>query len=240
MIEIRPAIDLIDGKCVRLTKGDFSAKKVYSEDPFDMARQFEDIGIQYLHLVDLDGAKQGRVINYKVLEKIASFTRLKIDFGGGLRSDKDLQIAFECGAKQITAGSIAVKEKTRVVDWLSKYSSEKIILGADVKNERIAISGWQEESDLYLIDFLNEYIEKGARYVICTDVSRDGLLEGPAIELYKKVLGEVKNIHLIASGGVSTLKDIDDLIQIGVKCVIIGKAIYEGRITLNELRRFLC
>ena len=238
MIELLPAIDLIDGKCVRLTQGDYSQKKSYFDDPLEAAKQFEAAGLRRLHLVDLDGAKQGRVINYKILEKIAVKTSLKIDFGGGIRSTKDLEIAFECGATQITAGSVAVKKKDETISWINKYGAEKIILGADVKNEKLATEGWQEESKVYIFDFLNEYKEKGIKYVICTDISKDGMLEGPGIELYKKIMGEIEGLKLIASGGVKDLADIEKLQELGVYGVIIGKALYEGKIKLNELRVF--
>jgi len=240
MIEIIPAIDIIEGKCVRLTKGDFETKKTYFDKPLEVAFRFEDHGLRRLHLVDLDGAKEGRIINYKVLEQIAGKTKLHIDFGGGIRSTKDAEIAFECGAKQITAGSIAVKAKDEVVEWLKKYGREKIIIGADVKNEHIAVSGWQEESKIYIYDFLNEFKEAGAKYSICTDVEKDGMLEGPSYDLYKKVMDEVEDIRLIASGGVKTLADVEKLQSCGLYGVIIGKAIYEGHIKLSDLQVFIC
>lgn len=240
MIEIIPAIDLIDGKCVRLTQGDYATRKTYHEDPLDVARRFEDAGLKRLHLVDLDGAKAGRVVNYKVLERLAAKTSLKIDFGGGIRSDKDLEIAFDCGALQITAGSIAVKQKDTVCGWLEKYGPEKIIIGADVRDEKVAIHGWQESSDLYVFDFLCGYREKQAVYTVCTDVSKDGMLAGPAFELYNKIMSEVEGIRIIASGGVSCISDVEKLQDQGVYAVIIGKAIYEGKILISDLSGFVC
>lgn len=240
MIEIIPAIDIIEGQCVRLTQGEFASKKTYSANPLDVAQQFEGAGLRRLHLVDLDGARLGRVINYKVLERIATKTSLQIDFGGGIRSDKDLQIVFECGAKQVTAGSIAAEKREIFLSWLEKFGAERIILGADVKNERISISGWTSEKEIFLLDFLHSYIETGIKYVICTDISKDGLLQGPAFELYKKVLAETENLKLIASGGVSQLEDIDKLQEAGLYGVIIGKAIYEGKISVSDLGKYAC
>ncbi|MCB0395633.1 MAG: 1-(5-phosphoribosyl)-5-[(5-phosphoribosylamino)methylideneamino]imidazole-4-carboxamide isomerase [Flavobacteriales bacterium] len=234
-MKIIPAIDLIEGKCVRLTKGDYAQKKVYNEDPLEVARSFEDAGIRRLHLVDLDGAKAGHIINHKVLEKIAGKTKLHIDFGGGLKADDDLRIAFECGARQITGGSIAVKNRDLFLSWLEKYGPEKIILGADAIKGKIAISGWQEETSLWLQDFLRAYLDEGIRYVICTDIDKDGMLEGPATTLYKDLLDEFPKMKLIASGGVSGMKDIEELAELNLEGVIVGKAIYEGRINLNEL-----
>ncbi|MCO6429356.1 MAG: 1-(5-phosphoribosyl)-5-[(5-phosphoribosylamino)methylideneamino]imidazole-4-carboxamide isomerase [Deltaproteobacteria bacterium] len=240
MIDIIPAIDVIEGKCVRLTQGEFSTKKTYSNDPLDMALRFEDAELKRLHLVDLDGARQGRVINYKVLEKISNRTKLKIDFGGGVRSDKDMQIAFECGAEQVNVGSIAVEQRELMLAWLSKHGAEKIILGADVRNEKVSVSGWTSDKEIFLIDYLHGYKEHGIKYVVCTDISKDGALQGPAHELYRKVLGEVEGIKLIASGGVTTLEDVEKLEEAGLHGVIIGKAIYEGTIELGKLKRFLC
>jgi len=238
-MRIIPAIDIIEGKCVRLTKGDYATKKVYNENPLEVAKQFEDSGITYLHLVDLDGAKANKIINYRVLETIASKTNLKIDFGGGLKSDADLQIAFNSGAKQITGGSIAVKSPDVFTSWISKYGSTRIILGADAKNENIAISGWQEESDQKLLPFIQQYMKKGIRSVICTDISKDGMLKGPATQLYKKIIDDNKTVDLIASGGITSINDLKELKDIGCKGAIIGKAIYENRISLVELENFI-
>ncbi len=238
-MRIIPAIDIIEGKCVRLTKGDYSTKKVYNENPLEVAKQFEDNGIQYLHLVDLDGAKASRVINYKVLESIASRTNLKIDFGGGLKSDDDLKIVFNSGARQITGGSIAVKNPEIFENWIETYGCERIILGADAYNEKIAISGWQEESDLNLIPFIETFKSKGIQYVICTDIAKDGMLAGPSVSLYQRIMNDIASIKLIASGGVSEYKDIMDLQNIGCEGVIIGKAIYENKISLKQLEQFI-
>ncbi|MRT15825.1 1-(5-phosphoribosyl)-5-[(5-phosphoribosylamino)methylideneamino]imidazole-4-carboxamide isomerase [Vitellibacter sp. q18] len=254
-MRIIPAIDIIDGKCVRLSKGDFGTKKIYNENPLEVAKQFEAHGIQYLHLVDLDGAKSKHIVNNKILEKIASQTNLKIDFGGGLKTDEDLRIAFECGANQITGGSIAVKNPEIFKSWLDKFGSEKIILGADAKNEKVAISGWTENSALELIPFIQKYIEEGISYVICTDISKDGMLQGPSFDLYKKILDECQSVKalplairtkpngnemkLIASGGISTFDELPKLAEIGCEGVIIGKAIYENRITLKQLENFI-
>ncbi|GAA4282045.1 1-(5-phosphoribosyl)-5-[(5-phosphoribosylamino)methylideneamino]imidazole-4-carboxamide isomerase [Gaetbulibacter aestuarii] len=243
-MRIIPAIDIIDGKCVRLTKGDYGTKKVYSESPLDIAKAFEDAGIQYLHVVDLDGAKAQHIVNYKILERITSKTSLKIDFGGGLKSNEDLHIAFNSGAKQITGGSIAVKDPEMFESWLKKYGSSKIILGADTNNNKIAISGWTEESNKKVIPFIKGYQRKGVQYVICTDISKDGMLEGPSTELYKNIIQECSNasadqsIKLIASGGISSLDDLDQVRAIGCEGVIIGKAIYENKITLKDLERY--
>ncbi|WP_179315282.1 1-(5-phosphoribosyl)-5-[(5-phosphoribosylamino)methylideneamino]imidazole-4-carboxamide isomerase [Winogradskyella undariae] len=238
-MRIIPAIDIIDGKCVRLTKGDYDTKKIYNENPLEVAKAFEDAGIQYLHVVDLDGAKASHIVNYKVLEKIATQTNLKIDFGGGLKSDEDLKIAFQSGANQITGGSIAVKNPEVFEGWISKFGSDKIILGADCNNEKIAISGWQEESDLEVIPFIKDYQSKGITDVICTDISKDGMLEGPSFELYKRILERAKVIKLIASGGISKFDELPKLLEMGCDGVIIGKAIYENRISLKELEQFL-
>ncbi len=234
-MRIIPAIDIIDGKCVRLTKGDYMKKTIYNENPLEVAKAFEDVGIQYLHLVDLDGAKAQHIVNYKILEKIAGKTNLKIDFGGGIKSDDDLQIAFNSGAKQITGGSIAVKNSAVFESWISKYGNTKIILGADCNSEKIAVQGWQEQSSLDVIPFIKSYVDKGISYVICTDISKDGMLEGPSFNLYQRILNETKSVKLIASGGVTSIEEINKLEDIGCEAVIIGKAIYEGRINLKDL-----
>lgn len=237
-MRIIPAIDIINGKCVRLTQGNYSTEKVYREDPLDAAKEYEDIGIQFLHVVDLDGAKSNRIINYNTLYKIASQTSLKIDFGGGLKSDEDLKIAFENGASQITGGSIAVKNQELFLSWLSTFGSDKIILGADCNHRIIATQGWTESSSFEVADFIKEYENKGIRYVICTDISKDGTLKGPSTDLYNEIL-QSSSINLIASGGVSSLDDLHMLKEIGCEGAIIGKAIYEGKIKLNELKQFL-
>lgn len=239
MIELIPAIDIIDGKCVRLTQGDYDQKTVYNEDPLEVAKMFEDNGLKRLHLVDLDGAKAHHIVNYKVLERIANRTNLIIDFGGGLKTDSDLEIAFNSGAKMVTGGSIAVKNPDVFSSWIEKYGSDKIILGADVKDGKIAVSGWIEETDLQLNNFLKGYLEKGIRKVISTDISKDGMLQGPATELYQQMITDFPELYVIASGGVSGIEDIEKLNDAGVHAVIFGKAIYEGRINLRDLRRFV-
>ena len=233
-----PAIDLIDGQCVRLSKGDYDTKKVYNEDPLEVARAFEGSGIKYLHLVDLDGAKSKHVVNHKILESIATKTDLKIDFGGGLKSDKDLQIAFECGAHQVTGGSVAVKNKSLFLNWLRQYGSDKIILGADAKDGKIATGGWKESSNLEIESFIKDFVEEGIEYVISTDISKDGMLKGSSVEMYRSILDNNPNLKLIASGGISNLQDLEDVYDIGCEGVIIGKAIYENRISLKELEHF--
>lgn len=233
-MRIIPAIDIIDGKCVRLTKGDYTTKKIYNENPLEIAKSFEDNGIQFLHVVDLDGAKSNRIVNYKILEKLASKTTLAIDFGGGLKSEKDVEIAFESGAKQITGGSIAAKNRSEFVGWINRFGAEKVILGADCKDRKIATDGWLEESDTDVIEFIQSYEQNGIRDVISTDISKDGMLEGPSINLYKDILNQTK-VNIIASGGVSNINDLYILKDIGCSGVIIGKAIYEGRITIKEL-----
>ena len=238
-MRIIPAIDIIEGKCVRLTKGDYSTKKIYNENPLEIAKEFEDAGIQYLHFVDLDGAKASHIVNYKILEQIASKTSLQIDFGGGLKSDEDLRIAFESGANQITGGSIAVKNATVFESWISKFGADKIILGADCNNEKIALSGWQEESNLNVIPFIKQYQSKGIEYVICTDISKDGMLQGPSFDLYERILMRASEIKLIASGGISTFHEIPQLADLGCEGVIIGKAIYENRISLKQLENYI-
>jgi phosphoribosylformimino-5-aminoimidazole carboxamide ribotide isomerase len=236
-MRIIPAIDIINGKCVRLTKGDFNTQKIYNENPLEVALEFEDSGIEYLHLVDLDGAKSGKITNSKILELITSKTNLKVDFGGGIKTDQDIQTAFDCGASQVTGGSIAVKNPAVYLSWLEKYGSERIILGADFINEKIATNGWQESSQLDLYDFILEYFRKGIRYVISTDISKDGMLKGPALETYKLIMNQVP-VHLIASGGITTMEDLHTLKQAGCEGAIVGKAIYEGRITLKDLSQF--
>lgn len=238
-MRIIPAIDIINGKCVRLSKGDYATQKIYNENPLEVAKQFEAHGIQYLHLVDLDGAKSNRIVNYKVLEQIASKTALQIDFGGGIKSDADLQIAFECGANQITGGSIAVKNPELFQEWISNFGAEKIILGADANNRKIAVSGWLEESSEELLPFIQNYQKKGIEYVICTDIAKDGMLEGPSFELYQEILETVSDLKLIASGGISTFEELPKLAELACDGTIIGKAIYEGRITLKELERYI-
>ncbi|WP_167597036.1 1-(5-phosphoribosyl)-5-[(5-phosphoribosylamino)methylideneamino]imidazole-4-carboxamide isomerase [Leeuwenhoekiella sp. ZYFB001] len=238
-MRIIPAIDIIDGKCVRLSKGDYNTKKIYNESPLEVAKEFEAHGIQYLHLVDLDGAKSKHIVNHKVLEQIASQTSLKIDFGGGLKTDDDLRIAFESGASQITGGSIAVKDPETFKSWLQKFGANKIILGADAKDEKVAVSGWLEESKEELIPFIQGYQKEGVSYVICTDISKDGMLEGPSFELYKRILEETKNLKLIASGGISTFDELPKLAELGCEGTIIGKAIYEGRISMKQLENYI-
>ncbi|MBC8768188.1 1-(5-phosphoribosyl)-5-[(5-phosphoribosylamino)methylideneamino]imidazole-4-carboxamide isomerase [Arenibacter sp. BSSL-BM3] len=239
-MRIIPAIDIIEGKCVRLSKGDYDTKKIYNENPLEVAKEFEAHGIEYLHLVDLDGAKSKHIVNHKVLEKIASNTNLKIDFGGGLKTDDDLRIAFESGANQITGGSIAVKDRDTFISWINKYSPEKIILGADAKDEMVAVSGWMEESKEELIPFIQTYQKEGIRAVICTDISKDGMLEGPSFDLYRKILEACgPNILLIASGGISTFEELPKLAELGCEGTIIGKAIYENRISLKQLEKFI-
>lgn len=240
MIEIIPAIDIIDGKCVRLTQGDYSQKTVYNEDPVEVAKMFEDAGIKRLHTVDLDGARSSHVVNTRVIERIATHTNLTIDFGGGIKSDEDLRKAFDAGAQMVTIGSVAVKEPELFASWVETYGGEKIILGADVKNEYISISGWLEEGEQKLMDFICHHTKNGIHNVLCTDISRDGMLQGPAIELYKDIMAHYPTLHLIASGGVSCINDIERLNDAGIPAVVFGKAIYEGRIKLKELERFLC
>ena len=238
-MRIIPAIDIIDGKCVRLSKGDYSTKKIYNEHPLEVAKAFEGAGIKHLHLVDLDGAKSKHIVNYKVLESIASKTSLSIDFGGGLKSDKDLSIAFDSGAAQITGGSIAVKDPDTFKNWLKIYGAEKIILGADAQDEKVAISGWLEASQKELLPFITSYKNFGIEYVICTDIAKDGMLEGPSFDLYKRILEQISGVKLIASGGISHFDELPRLAAIGCEGTIIGKAIYEGRISLKQLERFI-
>jgi len=231
---IIPAIDIIEGKCVRLTHGDYAQKKIYNENPLEVAKEFEAAGLKRLHLVDLDGAKSGHIVNYKILESIAKNTSLIIDFGGGVKTDEDIQLAFNSGAAQITGGSIAVKNPKIFESWL-KLHGDKIILGADVKNEKIATNGWLEDSGIDLWDFLDGYIAKGVKYTVCTDISKDGALQGTATELYKKMILKFPTLQVIASGGVTTLQELHDLKAIGCFGAIVGKAIYEQRIHLKDL-----
>jgi phosphoribosylformimino-5-aminoimidazole carboxamide ribotide isomerase len=239
MIEIIPAIDIIDGNCVRLSEGDYQTKKVYSNSPVDIAKQFEDAGIKRLHIVDLDGAKKGSIVNFEVLEKIALQTKLEIDFGGGIKTTNDVQLVFDFGASIINIGSIAVKQPNIVIEWIQKFSAEKILLGADVKDETIMIGGWQQSTGINIIDYLSNWISKGLKQVFCTDISKDGLLQGTSINLYKKLLSNFPGLKLIASGGVSSINDIEELEFTGCSGVIIGKALYEGNIKLFELIKFI-
>jgi phosphoribosylformimino-5-aminoimidazole carboxamide ribotide isomerase len=239
IMEIIPAIDLIDAKCVRLSQGDYNRKTIYNEDPLEVARQFEANGIRRLHLVDLDGAKAEHIVNYNVLEKIATKTSLIIDFGGGLKTDEDLRVAFQCGASMITGGSIAVRSPEVFESWINRYGGDKIILGADVKGEKIAVTGWTEETDNQLMPFLDGYIRKGIKKVICTDIGKDGMMQGPSTDLYRKILAAYPGLHLVASGGVSSMHDLEVLAEAGLPAVIIGKALYEGLITLKELSPYL-
>lgn len=237
-MEIIPAIDIIDGKCVRLTQGDYAQKEIYYKNPLDAAKQFEDAELNRLHLVDLDGAKAGSIKNWKVLENIASKTKLIIDFGGGIKTNKDVDIVLECGARYATVGSIAVKDEATFTSWLEAYGAEKFILGADVKDEKIAIGGWLETTEIWVYDFIEKYTNKGVQQIFCTDVSKDGKLEGPSIDLYKNIVSKFPALHFIASGGVSSIKDLNELQKIGCKGVIVGKAIYENKISLMDLKQF--
>ena len=237
MITIIPAIDIIDGKCVRLSRGEYASAKTYNENPLDVALAFADAGCRRLHLVDLDGAKSKHIVNYRVIEAIASRTDLVIDFGGGVKSDEDLHIAFESGAQMVTGGSIALTDPTTFRRWLSRYGGERIILGADSKNGKIAISGWTEQSDADIVPFINGYVNEGVRQVISTDINVDGMLTGPSTALYKRILDEVDGVHIIASGGVGSIEHIVELAQINVPEVIVGKAIYENKISLNDIER---
>lgn len=238
-ITIIPAIDLIDAKCVRLSQGDYNQKTIYNENPLEVAKMFEDAGIERLHLVDLDGAKARHIVNYKVLEVISGKTKLVIDFGGGLKSDEDLRIAFECGAQMITGGSIAVKDRETFIHWIEKYGASRIILGADAKDKMIAVSGWQEVSELPILDFIESYVSAGIQKVISTDIARDGMLSGPSTDLYREIMEKFPGLELIASGGISSMKDIHLLNEMGIPGVITGKAIYENRISLDEIRKFI-
>lgn len=236
---IIPAIDIIDGKCVRLTQGDYAQKTIYNENPLEVAQEFESIGVTRLHLVDLDGAKLGKVVNYKSLEKIASKTKLSIDFGGGIKTDDDIETVFNYGADLATIGSVAVKNKELFFSWIKKYGAEKIFLGADVKNEKIAVGGWLETTNVSIYDFIEENLKEGVKHVFCTDISKDGLLQGPSIDLYKNMMTKFPQLNLTASGGVSQLNDLHELKNSGCSGAIVGKAIYEGRISMNELKQFM-
>ena len=239
MIEIIPAIDIIEGKCVRLEKGDYSKKKVYSSDPVKVARMFESWGIKRLHVVDLDGAKASHIINHKILRKITVETSLIVDFGGGIKTETDLNIAFENGASMVTCGSIAVKDPEMVLKWLESYGAEKIILGSDHRHGKIALGGWLENTDIDLLSIIGKYYENGIKKVICTDIEKDGMLTGPSIDIYKQILTNFNDLFLIASGGVSDIHDIEELIHAGIPAVIIGKAIYEGKINEINLKPYL-
>ena len=239
MIELIPAIDIIDGKCVRLTKGNYATTKVYNEDPLEVALEVESYGLQRLHVVDLDGAKSKHVVNYRTLHRIASRTSLKIDFGGGIKSDEDMVIAFENGAQMVTVGSVASQKPELFLKWMEQYGGEKMILGADTRDGLISVNGWQEESRQELLPYLGEYIKHGVKNVLCTDIHRDGMLQGPSIGLYKQIMSAYPTLHLIASGGVSCLQDIIRLEEAGIPAVVFGKALYEGRITMNDLKRFI-
>lgn len=238
-MEIIPAIDIIDGKCVRLTQGDYAQKTIYNENPLEVAKEFEAAGLKRLHLVDLDGAKEGTVKNWAVLQNIAASTSLSIDFGGGIKQDKDLKIVFESGAAYATIGSLAVKQPDVFVSWLKAYGADKFLLGADVKSEKIAVAGWLETTDIDIYDFLTDYVAQGVQQVFCTDVSKDGKLEGPSTELYKRIIEKFPSLYFIASGGVSSMDDLFALKEMGCSGAIVGKAIYEGRIKLTELQQFL-
>ena len=237
MIEIIPAIDLIDGKCVRLSQGDFAQKKIYNENPLEVAKEFEQFGIKRLHLVDLDGAKFGKVTNLKTLETIATNTNLIIDFGGGIKTDSDIQSVFNAGASLASIGSVAVKDAEKFFSWLENYGSEKILLGADVREGKLAINGWLTDTEIEILPFLEDYFAQGVTQVFCTDISKDGVLQGSANELYQEILANLPKLKLIASGGVSKIEDVFDLDKIGCSGVIIGKAIYEGRIKLKDFAR---
>ncbi len=239
MIEIIPAIDIIEGKCVRLTKGDYDTKKVYNDDPLEVAKMIESFGVRRLHVVDLDGAKSQHIVNYNIIERIADHTSLVIDFGGGIKSNEDIDIAFASGASLVTVGSVAVKNPELFSEWIEKYSPAKVILGADVKNGLISINGWKEEGNDELMPFLQKYVNKGVENVLCTDISKDGMLEGPAIGLYRQVMERFPEMHLIASGGVSCIEDIEALDAAGIPAVVFGKALYEGKIKMEELAKFL-
>jgi len=237
-MRIIPAIDIIDGKCVRLTKGDYATKKIYNENPLEVAKEFEANGIQFLHLVDLDGAKSKHIVNHKILNEIASKTKLKVDFGGGIKTKNDLETAFENGARQVTGGSIAAQSPEIFSDWLKEFGSEKIILGADCHYRKIATHGWLESLETDVLDFISDYEKKGIKYVICTDIAKDGMLQGPSLELYKEIMKAAK-IDLIASGGIANLEDLDQLKKAGCEGAILGKAIYENRIGIQQLSKWI-
>lgn len=237
-MQIIPAIDIIDGKCVRLTQGDYNQKAIYNEAPLEVALAFQEAGLQRLHLVDLDGARAGAIINWKVLEQLASRTSLVIDFGGGIKTEQDLSVVFNAGAAYATIGSLAVKQETFFVGWLKKYGADKFLLGADVKEEKIAVAGWLEKTDVWIYDFIEKYIGHGIQQLFCTDVSKDGKLEGPSLDLYKQILQKFPSLHFIASGGVSNMTDLEVLREAGCSGAIVGKAIYENRISLKELSKF--
>lgn len=235
MIELIPAIDIIDGQCVRLTKGDYNQKKVYNDDPLTVAKEFEKIGFKRLHMVDLDGARSKHIVNNEILRRVTAETSLIVDFGGGIKSEEDIVKAFESGASMVTVGSIAVTQPGLFIQWMEKYGPEKMILGADVRNGMISINGWKKDSQISLLPFLKQYVEAGVKNVLCTEISKDGTLQGPAVTLYKEIMSAYPKLHLIASGGVSRKEDIDELESEGIPAVVFGKAIYEGRINLKEL-----
>ena len=237
-MQIIPAIDIIEGKCVRLTEGDYAQKKIYNEDPLEVAKAFEGIGLMRLHLVDLDGAKAGQVVNWKVLEKIANNTELKIDFGGGIKTEATLKTVLDTGASYATIGSLAVKNELLFQEWIARFGAKVFMLGADVFEEKIAIGGWMEKTEISVFDFMKSYIDKGVKQIFCTDIKKDGKLQGPSIELYQKIIEQFPALHLIASGGVSSLDDLIELEEIGCSAAIVGKAIYENKITISELASF--
>ncbi len=236
MIEPIPAIDIVGRKCVRLAQGDYSASKIYSDDPLKIAKEFERAGIKRLHVVDLDGAKNKHIVNVDILKTITSETNLKVDFGGGIKTDEDIRIAFECGAAMVTVGSVAVTDRSLFERWLEEYGPERIILGADVRDGKVSVNGWKEDTDNDLVPFLEYYVSKGVKNVLCTDISKDGMLSGPAFDLYSKVMHVFPEINLIASGGISSVDDIRELDRLGVPSVVFGKAYYEGKITLDDLK----
>jgi phosphoribosylformimino-5-aminoimidazole carboxamide ribotide isomerase len=237
-MQIIPAIDIIEGKCVRLTEGDYAQKKIYNEDPLEVAKAFEGIGLMRLHLVDLDGAKAGEVVNWKVLEKIANNTELKIDFGGGIKTEATLKTVLDTGATYATIGSLAVKNELLFQEWIARFGAKVFMLGADVFEEKIAIGGWLEKTEISVFDFMKSYIDKGVKQIFCTDIKKDGKLQGPSIELYQKIIEQFPALHFIASGGVSSLDDLIELEEIGCSAAIVGKAIYENKITISELANF--
>ena len=237
-MQIIPAIDIIEGKCVRLTEGDYAQKKIYNEDPLEVAKAFEGIGLMRLHLVDLDGAKAGQVVNWKVLEKIANNTELKIDFGGGIKTEATLKTVLDTGASYATIGSLAVKNELLFQEWIARFGAKVFMLGADVFEEKIAIGGWMEKTEISVFDFMKSYIDKGVKQIFCTDIKKDGKLQGPSFDLYQKIIEQFPALHLIASGGVSSLDDLIELEEIGCSATIVGKAIYENKITISELASF--